>query len=275
MMMMHSMSPSLQRRLRPLVTIDGRDFDITNLYTEEALIVSQKGQRRQSRKVSSSSLPEISSLSFHDTKPRRKSKATISLYPSLEELAATPDITVDQCFRGAIRRRTPLVDPESLNDSNPSMEADPTVEDSNPNPTSPVVVMPSSQIYKSTTVEIMPGHFVELRGSDETWDALAIGNTQVVECTCCLITLEVIRDAIMVLCPECRMISPLDGIGEGLGLGVRTNKQARAIRLELQHHSSDTTFTAPADKSPWSSDEESPDNDDDPAVQFYHERRTR
>lgn len=267
------MNPSLQRQLRPLVSIDGRDFDLSNLYTEEALNVLHKGQRKQSRKDSlSSSFPTIST-STHEIKPRQKSNPVTSLYPSKEDLAATPDISVDQCFRGAIRRRRPLVDPEMMTDSNPSMEADPSVEDSNSNPTLPVVAMPSSQLYKSTTVEIMPGHFVELRGSDETWDALAIGNTQVVECTCCLITLEVIRDAIMVLCPECRMISPLDGIGEGLGLGVRTNKQARAIRVELQHHSSTGTFPAPADKSPLSSDEESPH--DDPALQFYQERRTR
>jgi hypothetical protein len=72
-------------------------------------------------------------------------------------------------------------------------------------------------------VELLPGHFVPLIGSEETWQAFCADNVIDVECSSCQVFLYCKNTAEMVLCPGCRMISPIDQVGigaEGLGLGL-------------------------------------------------------
>ena len=76
-----------------------------------------------------------------------------------------------------------------------------------------------------TMVEIVPGEFVPLRGSGETWEAIQTGNVTRSTCTCCSLELMCIADADLVMCPGCRVISPVErgpgGGGLGLGMSVR------------------------------------------------------
>jgi hypothetical protein len=58
-------------------------------------------------------------------------------------------------------------------------------------------------------VEIVPGVFALLRGSEETWRAIQRGNFETVVCVCCYNRLHCIADAEYVLCPECRVVSPV------------------------------------------------------------------
>jgi hypothetical protein len=58
-------------------------------------------------------------------------------------------------------------------------------------------------------VEIMPGVFAPLRGSEETWRAIQAGNVEIVECVCCCNRIQCIADAEYILCPECRVVSPV------------------------------------------------------------------
>jgi hypothetical protein len=74
--------------------------------------------------------------------------------------------------------------------------------------------------YKRPFIEVMPGIFCALRGSEETWQALLDGSTQHTKCASCSLSLECINAVSMVLCPTCRMITPLEGGDGGLGLGV-------------------------------------------------------
>jgi hypothetical protein len=72
-------------------------------------------------------------------------------------------------------------------------------------------------------VELLPGHFVPLIGSEETWQAFCADNVIDIECSSCQMFLYCKNTAEMVLCPECRMVSPIDDVGlgaEGLGLGL-------------------------------------------------------
>jgi hypothetical protein len=72
-------------------------------------------------------------------------------------------------------------------------------------------------------VELIPGHFVPLIGSDETWQAFCADNVIDIECSSCQMFLYCKSTAEMVMCPECRMVSPIDDVGlgaEGLGLGL-------------------------------------------------------
>jgi hypothetical protein len=74
-------------------------------------------------------------------------------------------------------------------------------------------------------VEISPGVQVRLRGADETWKAIEHDYYMPTECVCCESTIFYIQDADYVLCPNCRVVSRLEGsssrgIGR-VGLGFK------------------------------------------------------
>jgi hypothetical protein len=58
-------------------------------------------------------------------------------------------------------------------------------------------------------VEVFPGVFMMLRGSEETWQAVQANHICNAYCICCGSSLYCIRDADFVLCPDCRAISPV------------------------------------------------------------------
>lgn len=74
-------------------------------------------------------------------------------------------------------------------------------------------------------IEVSPGIFMELRGSSESWEAVESGKVVVTTCPACALSLRCIQDAECVLCPDCRVVSPIEGapVGfrSGLGLGVK------------------------------------------------------
>eukprot|EP00978_Attheya_sp_CCMP212_P037455 scaffold176631_cov50-Attheya_sp.AAC.2 len=82
-----------------------------------------------------------------------------------------------------------------------------------------------------TDLEISPGEYMPLRGSAETWDALEKGFIQTVNCWGCQCSLDCIRDAQLVICPECRTLSPIPSLKSddsdenpvgGVSLGVKS-----------------------------------------------------
>ena len=93
----------------------------------------------------------------------------------------------------------------------------------------------SSSDEEEKIVEIMPGQFVPLRGSAETWDALQSGRITCTTCQYCRLSLVVIDDADMVMCPGCRIVSSVDNEmdgrgGGGLGLGMSLKDARYEIR---------------------------------------------
>jgi hypothetical protein len=80
------------------------------------------------------------------------------------------------------------------------------------------------------TIEISPGFRVRLRGADETWRAVENDFYMPTQCIACSITVFCIQDADYVVCPECRVVSPMEepatGSG-GCGLGFSIADLAR------------------------------------------------
>lgn len=81
------------------------------------------------------------------------------------------------------------------------------------------------------SVEISPGQYLRLRGADETWKAIQNDFYMPTECSCCRLTIFCIQDADFVLCPECRVVSPLAGVvyegsDGGVGLGFTMKELA-------------------------------------------------
>ena len=80
------------------------------------------------------------------------------------------------------------------------------------------------------TIEIAPGISLPLRGSEETWKAIAEGQATVTTCISCQQELHCVLDAQLVVCPDCTMLSPVDQTHDysgtsadryGVGLGVK------------------------------------------------------
>lgn len=84
---------------------------------------------------------------------------------------------------------------------------------------------------KNLEIEISPGVFAQLRGAGETWIAVEDGNIEYPDCMCCGMHLMCIADADYVLCPDCKVVSPIamDSSrrggpgGGGVGLGLRAD----------------------------------------------------
>jgi hypothetical protein len=81
------------------------------------------------------------------------------------------------------------------------------------------------------TIEISPGVQVRLRGADETWKAVENDYYMPAECICCESTIFCIQDADYVLCPDCRVVSRMEGLSSrgmgGVGLGFKYEALAR------------------------------------------------
>ena len=88
-----------------------------------------------------------------------------------------------------------------------------------PPPPQPVVDPPERM------VEISPDVYVRLRGADETWACIEQDFYMPAVCFGCSAELCCIQDADFVLCPTCRVVSPMNGIVDvdhcegGVGLG--------------------------------------------------------
>jgi len=106
--------------------------------------------------------------------------------------------------------------------------------------------VPPPPMPAERAVEIAPGQHVRLRGAEETWAAIEQGFYLPATCFGCTLDLYCIQDADFVLCPLCRVISPVDGISEtqrnslmrrggGLGLGF-TGEDLRQWQSDMHVH---------------------------------------
>lgn len=88
---------------------------------------------------------------------------------------------------------------------------------------------------RPTMIEVSPGEFLRLRGADETWKAIHNDFYVPGVCVMCDMTLFCIQDAIFILCPECLIVSPLEGVvydGYDGGVGMGFTMENLAIWQE-------------------------------------------
>jgi hypothetical protein len=90
---------------------------------------------------------------------------------------------------------------------------------------------PPPPLPSQSHVKISPGVQVRLRGADETWKAIQHDYYMPTECICCESTIFCIQDADYVLCPDCRVVSRLEGSSShgmgGVGLGFTYDDLSR------------------------------------------------
>jgi len=76
-----------------------------------------------------------------------------------------------------------------------------------PPPLPPSVSIPATPVEKM--IEIAPNQWLRLRGADETWAAIEHDFYAPAYCYGCMLELCCIRDADCILCPACRVVSPV------------------------------------------------------------------
>jgi len=78
-------------------------------------------------------------------------------------------------------------------------------------------------------VEVAPGILEPLRPANEMYKAMETGNVIPTSCFVCSLELLSLDDAKYILCPDCRVVSPIhieyDFGQNGVSLGVKKNKQ--------------------------------------------------
>lgn len=91
---------------------------------------------------------------------------------------------------------------------------------------SPPLLCSPAASSTTNTIEVAPGVHLQLRGAAETLRAIEDDFYIPAECSCCNMTLFCIQNADLVLCPDCRVVSPVvvDSIrssneGQSVGLG--------------------------------------------------------
>jgi hypothetical protein len=98
---------------------------------------------------------------------------------------------------------------------------------------------PAQRSLATMTIEVAPGMSVRLRGADETWRAIQADQYQPCTCLECNATMFCIQDAWLVLCPTCRVASPVNvsatnnrdgGVGLGFTMDVLAEGQASLWR---------------------------------------------
>lgn len=80
-----------------------------------------------------------------------------------------------------------------------------------------------------------------LRGAKETWDAIGEGRITITNCLTCQMELNCLDDALMVICPDCTMISPVDQAGDGpegnkgygVGVGVKPEEVIKWLQKTM------------------------------------------
>jgi len=90
-------------------------------------------------------------------------------------------------------------------------------------------------------IQVAPDVIVPLRGSEETWEAIKDDFYLPALCLGCENTVFVIQDAAYVLCPECRVVSAMEGdfmdrTSAGVGLGFTYDELIRCQAEVLAGH---------------------------------------
>ena len=114
--------------------------------------------------------------------------------------------------------------------------------------------MEEGETRKPVQVEVYPGKFLQLRGAKETFAAIEQGHSQSVFCYACGLGLRCVADCELVICPDCRIMSP-----------VPRRRPACLFEDDECEEEDDTSYryrgSLPQSTPLWSDDEEEEDDD--------------
>ena len=87
-------------------------------------------------------------------------------------------------------------------------------------------------------MEIAPGVSLRLRGAEETWQCILNDAYAPIVCSACCSDLCCIQDAAFVLCPLCRVVTPMTSNEEaanhaGAAADTKTHKEQGDVRTDM------------------------------------------
>lgn len=186
--------------------------------TSNESIVITGGKRRPN-------LSNLDSAMLSTSTRHLSQKSEPSLYPDITNLPTID--TADSIWASTSRAGRQTINGSKASTTNTSTSKEAKgVREGSVHDTDESCTSVESVEFKRKTVEVTPGHFVPLRGADETLMALDEGQVSFVTCIFCDIALVVHAASSMFICPECEMIAPLivdhgDAEKPSLGLGLR------------------------------------------------------
>ena len=163
----------------------------------------------------------LEKIGLRKRQPLQRSKSLTNMYPTASSVEAIPDIDPKDVLEESIFRSG------HLDSSNSQDEAFFRVWQEN---THGCAQDKNQSMDDAIYLEVEKGTYEKLRGSKEMLHAINLGFLTGTQCLACSCRLYCIADAALVLCPECRMISPTNPNCNdktlvipchGVGLGVR------------------------------------------------------
>ena len=145
-------------------------------------------------------------------KPRPARPAAKRMYPSLREASQLDELTASEVLSKCRIHRQKEAPPSTRYHQRPAWDESPQYGCLSPRRTCDYTPAPPTTPRKPSSeplqIEVSPGFYSPLRGSNETWDAISRGHITRVDCFSCATPLVCIADAEYVLCPDCRVVSP-------------------------------------------------------------------
>jgi hypothetical protein len=192
-----------------------------------------------------SCMDDSSSMMAHLSVHQHRSIRHHSMASSTTTLATDLDVDYHEAFSNQHKRQPAVAEqgyPATRRQFPPRQPAAARISDCDQEP------MHRQQSFNKT-IEVAPGEYMKLRGSEETWRAVC--NDFYMPCTCkvCTETIFCISDADFVLCPTCRVVSLMADLQDvnchrnhygninnksdgGVGLGF-TMKDLAAWQIEI------------------------------------------
>jgi hypothetical protein len=162
------------------------DLDDVKLEAESAAEIFKRTPSRRS----------LSQQIFVKQRSNRSLSAKAYL-PTLTEEAIVTEIEGKATANTTLVRKSPPPTSYSINRRQESQPQDDEINAS------------STRRVSLPQIEVEPGRFMDLRGSEETMRAIKDGSAIVVQCFLCNACLKCVHDAELVICPDCRIFTPV------------------------------------------------------------------
>jgi hypothetical protein len=93
----------------------------------------------------------------------------------------------------------------------------------------------STLVRGDRMIPVLPGVELPLCGATETWQAMESGWYTQCTCPCCNLAMLCVDTAEFVVCPECRVVSPVQGCCDVVETTSKRVESSRIVGLGLRH----------------------------------------
>mmetsp|Transcript_28032 Transcript_28032/g.39482 ORF Transcript_28032/g.39482 Transcript_28032/m.39482 type:complete len:292 (-) Transcript_28032:102-977(-) len=203
----------------PILKVGEQSVDLSNLCLTDETGDTEPAQILRRQQTMPPKRTSMHNLYDEPLYPSREDFPSISLEP-VEGMFCEPKAS----FRSTDAKLKPIdyrtdqrvgafpetISKSLLQDPKKSRPPLPTwVDSSNRKPAAKPTPLSSEKVSSRHEVEVAPGKYMPLRGATETLAAVNNGTSRLVGCLACQTSLRCVPDAELVICPVCRILSPV------------------------------------------------------------------